>query len=570
MHNSHTIAPPDSMQAFSEIRHHTVFGVEYTHLHFDDGADLYLTEHGYPWRMMLMPEMFWTDRDWFENNSARLFGHEHPFGGSGTIYRVLTKPVDGVSRLIVMKWNRMAQDVPGHRDQDELLDAQFNSPFEEFELVTELRSAWRDLHARPVLTHKPLAIYVPAERVEPARIGRKDYVMRQIIKAHPEISLDPYRRYAVIYEWISGIDALEACRNAIINEGQMAALTLAADQDLSRLGFAVRDRKPQHIIVRTDRRSGKLIEKDNRVPYALVDFELLERTPEREGLLKAAQRKRYLVHQAHRFDLPERSDIPSHLRAVKIFGVDYVAGPTESTGGRLWVVGRDPLLFDYFLPERWEHSPRTRLSASDDVYETVTKDDIHLVWKLSHVGEHPRVDPFREPDRRILENGYNSPFEEFALAMELSKAGLRTTMPRAIYETHRESGKATPFGDQSRYVSHQDITMPGGEPILRTDRDYVVVWGYWNKPDELLADEDSDHYRPIDALRALHNGILSQKQYMDMLTGLRSSMQALGFADLSFTGSHKLLSLDSSGEIIRDENGSPEIRICNFETIRRV
>ena len=33
-------------------------------------------------------------------------------------------------------------------------------------------------------------------------------------------------------------------------------------------------------------------------------------------------------------------------------GVDYVYGEVESTGGALWVVGRDPVLFDYFLPEK--------------------------------------------------------------------------------------------------------------------------------------------------------------------------------------------------------------------------
>lgn len=40
---------------------------------------------------------------------------------------------------------------------------------------------------------------------------------------------------------------------------------------------------------------------------------------------------------------------PSHLSCLNIMDVDYVFGVAESTGGRLWVVGKDPLLFDYFL-----------------------------------------------------------------------------------------------------------------------------------------------------------------------------------------------------------------------------
>ena len=110
----------------------------------------------------------------------------------------------------------MAQDVPGHRDHDELLTAEFNSPFEEFALLMEMREAWCDLNAARIFTHKPLAIYVPAERVEPWRIGRKEYMMRDIIKDHSEVELDSYRRYAVIYEWVKGMDLQQACHAGIV------------------------------------------------------------------------------------------------------------------------------------------------------------------------------------------------------------------------------------------------------------------------------------------------------------------------------------------------------------------
>lgn len=548
----------------------TVLGVEYAHLQLPDGSDLYFTEYGLPWIDNLMPDKFWTDKDWFDANSSKLFGHAHPSGGSGTIYRVRTKPNNGRSKDIVMKWNRMAQDVPGYRDHDELLSAEFNSPFEEFALLLEMREAWRDLDVTRILTHKPLAIYVPAEKVEPWRIGRKEYMMRDIIRDHPEVELDLYRRYAVIYEWVKGVDLLEMCRKGIVSEAEMSALTLAVDQDLSRLGFAVRDRKPQHIIVRVDNESNSLAKNEKRLSYALVDFELLERTPEREEWVKAGQRQQYLQRQAHRFEISEQTGIPSHLCRMRIMNVDYVFGIAESTGGRLWVVGKDPVLFDYFLPERWEHAPRTRLSPNDEVYKTVTKDSIHIVWKLSHVGAHPDVDPFKPEERRILEHGYNSPFEEISLALELQSKGILAAMPRAIYETHHQSSKTTVFGDQSRYDSHDDLIMQNGEPVLRRDKDYIVIWGYWNKPDEILAEDDRDYYQPIDALRALHSGILSDEEYMALMQEVKERLNTIGIEDLAFSGHHKLLSLNTSGDVVKNSAGMPEVRICNFELIRRV
>jgi len=49
-------------------------------------------------------------------------------------------------------------------------------------------------------------------------------------------------------------------------------------------------------------------------------------------------------------------------------------GHAESTGGLLWVVGHDPELFNYFLPERWRRTPRWCLSEKRGVFHTRTKD----------------------------------------------------------------------------------------------------------------------------------------------------------------------------------------------------
>jgi hypothetical protein len=69
------------------------------------------------------------------------------------------------------------------------------------------------------------------------------------------------------------------------------------------------------------------------------------------------------------------------------------------------------MVFDYFLPERWRKTHSWRLSENNEVYYTVTKDNIHIVWKISRVGDRPEVDPADPVAARIEEYGYNSPFE---------------------------------------------------------------------------------------------------------------------------------------------------------------
>ncbi|MBS3761786.1 MAG: hypothetical protein KGZ25_00660, partial [Planctomycetes bacterium] len=355
-----------------------ILGVDYLHLVLDDGSDLYLTEHGLPFAANLLPENYWTDKDWFHAHSEKL-------PGSSTLYKIEIKPVGGVSKPIVLKWSRMGQDIPGETEVSDLAGARFNSPFEEFGLVRELRSR-TTYGARSVYTHKPLAIYVPRQIVEPERMGRKSYWMKAVQKKHREVALDPKRRYAVIYEWVKGIDAVAAWKAGLMEENNARRLVKRSNREMAEKGFRVRDSKPHHLIVRP---AGNNLarDRDGRLLYALVDFELLERTPEHEEKVRALRRRTYLERQAHRFESHEAYQ--TRLSPVRLMDVDYVFGPVESTGGALWVVGNDPELSDYFLPERWRESPKTNLSSSGNTYETTTKDDIHLVCRVSKVGTIP-------------------------------------------------------------------------------------------------------------------------------------------------------------------------------------
>jgi hypothetical protein len=322
------------------------------------------------------------------------------------------------------------------------------------------------------------------------------------------------------------------------------------------------------MIVRPTDNGGLRKDRSGKILYAVVDYELLERSPEREEATRISKRRSYLVRQAHRFEAEEQ--FPPDLAPTTIMGVTYVFGEVESTGGALWVVGKDPLLFDYFLPEKWRGTPRTKLSVSHQVYHTITKDNVNLVWRVSRVGERPDLDPGVKSRELILSYGYNSPFEEVSISLELAHEGTETTYPRAIYMTGHRAKVSSGLTDMSRYESHASLAMPDGHPILSRHHDYIIIWGYWNGPDGALAAKDEVVYRGIDAVAARRAGRISESVYRSVMEITRERLAAVGMEDLNLRGNHLLLSLDMSDRIVTDRDGELLVRVCNFELLRRV
>lgn len=538
-----------------------VLGVEYAHLILDTG-DLYVTADGLPYLALLDPSNYWLDKEWFESHSTRL-------SGTSSIHRIRTKCVCGRSKDIVMKWNRMGQDIPGAEELDRLEGAAFNSPFEEFSLVMELRRKLYGL-GRRVVVQKPLAIFVASETVDLWRTGRREHKMQTKVRTHREVALDMNRLYAVVYGWIKGIDAHQAFTAGIISRENMKGLALDAEQVMNDAGFKVRDNKPDHIIVRP--KSDRFLARTRRgeTLYALVDFELLERTLSSEERIRQEKRLDYLKRQRDRFKEVVADSAYPHLHLVNFLGVDYVYGRVESVRGRLWVVGKDPVLYDYFLPERWRHFPKTQISVYSEMYHTVTKDGIQLVLQVSRVGQQPDMDPFREDEQKILAHGYNSPFEEVSLAVDLAKRGVACIYPRAVFMSDSATDLSRSVFDGSRYSSHEALATPDGEPILKPNRDYIIIWGYWNGPDEKLADKDGDYYEGIDALRAYKENVIDQEMYFALLALAREKLARVGVEDLNLRGNHVMVSRDSRGRLVTDALGLPEIRFSNFEFLKRI
>ena len=538
-----------------------VLGVEYAHIRLRNQEDLYLTKYGIPFLQNLMPENWFSDRPWFSRNAVRL-------AGSSTLFRVRTKPVMNRQIDLVLKWNRMGQDVPGGEDRDDFLNWRFNSPFEEFALLMEMRDTKYE-STGVIYTHRPLGIYVPGERKDLDRLGRREYRMLPILELHREIELDMFRSYGVIYQWVKGIDAVDAADRGILSLNEIAELTLVAEKRMKERGFVVCDRKPHHLIVRPKNSGGLAKDRNGQVLYALVDFELLQRTREREEKIRKDKQGQFLKMERDRFAEPVQ-EYPSQVTHVHILGVDYVHGSVASTKGKLWVVGRDPGLFDYFLPERWEVTPRMKVAATREVYRTVTKDDLHLVWNVSNVGVEPDADPLDEQGRKVLAFGYNSPFEEVALALYLRGRAVSTLSPLAVYMAGHRRDLARYMFHESRYISHRHLLSPDGTPLLRPDRSYITIWGSWNQVDVETDGEEEDFYERMSALRAYRKRVIPKADYVDLMRIIRERLRKVNVEDLTLRGTHILVSLNNRGRLIRDVHGVPRVKLCSFELLRRL
>jgi hypothetical protein len=544
-----------------------LLGVDYVRLKTGDGGDLYLTRFGLPFWKNLMPEN-WHTREWFELKRERL-------EGTSTVYKVPTRPINGQVLNLVVKWSRVGESVPlDTLTVDKFIHAEFNSPFEEFSLLMELRQGKDGPAAIHIRTQRPLAIYVPGERLQLWQTGRSEDKIRAKIAQHPGVELDILRQYVLLFGWIKGSDAVETAEKFKLSGRKqaefLAGITSLATHELWQKGYRVVDMKPAHIILRPQHDGKLLRDRNDQFAYAVVDYELLERTREHELLVRRTGRQYYLKHMAHRFDTDAVTPLPVHLRPTNVLGVDYIWGRAESTGGLLWVVGKDPDLFNYFLPERWRRTPRQNLSVVKRVFYTRTKDDINLVWKVSRMGDSPWLNHPNPTETAAQLNGFNSPFEEFAHAFEMNGKGVQTVYPRAIYMTGHPRGTDRRTADKRHYEALADWHTPDGDSVVRKEYDYITIWGFWNGPDELLAREDGKFYRAVNVKRAFADKLISREMMQELTRMMASRIASRGFEDLNLKPDHLLISFDPAQQLVLDTMGKPELRLCNFELVRRL
>jgi hypothetical protein len=311
-----------------------------------------------------------------------------------------------------------------------------------------------------------------------------------------------------------------------------------------------------------------LRERHGQFAYALVDYELLQRTPDHEAAVRGAVRRQYLRQVVQPFEFDDSHPLPAHLRTTRLLGVDYLFGHAESTGGSLWVVGRNPELFHYFLPERWRRTRRIPLSQTNQVFYTRTKDNINLVWRISRLGERPFPDDAGRRAQRARQLGFNSPFEEVALALALNRSGIRTVHPRAVYRTSSAGSPRPSSSDPRRYESLRALKMPDGQPAVSPDYDYITLWGYWKRRERSTAEGVGDSVWATNLAWAERRGLLSRTRVCRMVDEMAGRLAEAGFEDLGLKPGHLLLAFDAHGHPTLGDDGRPDIRLCCFELAR--
>jgi len=614
-------------------------GVDYGHIHPPEGGDLFVTRLGWPLLRHLLPG------NWYTSKRYALEG-EKLRGSTGHVYRVPTRVVQGRSLDLVVKFSRVAQDVPlvvettfpEDVPTEVIAAARFNSPMEEFGLVMEMRNASFGPKEPRILTQRPLAIYAPPEEFELWELGRSKSSFRSHTRLLEEdqedavkaIELDIKRMYVLVYGWIKGRDAEQCFEAGDLEEDEFLSLSPRVTRELEDKGFHVLDNKPKHYILRYSGENGDLLRhRDGRLVYGLVDFELLQRTKEHQRQYKARQRDTYWRLQSRSAEATA-APAPSHLKPMSVFGVDYLYGRVPD-GGRLWVVGSDAGLFDFFVPERWRRTRRVKLSAVSNVYQTCTRDGVHVVYRHSRVGARPRVDPLTDRGELIRSHGYNSPFEEVAIAAHLRQLGIPTTHPRAVFRTGHRSMKAAHLRDPRRYDDHADLVTPDEPPetLLAPDYDYYTIWDYFRGIDlardapggveldravdgGVVTQEEYDRIvartldrlgaaglagdaldarefvvlldesgrvrlngegeaavlTAMDALTAFEHGLLGGTGYRDVVESTVARLRAVDCELMEPSGKHMLLTMDPDGRFARDANGRVVVTLCNFELVR--
>ncbi len=272
-----------------QVLRREVFGVRYVELQDVTGGQLWVTRHGWKHLDQLDPSVWYVDRQYSDRGQKLT-------GGTGSVFRVACPGPRRRSIDLVVKFSRVAQEVlldvsallPGELAERAIEGAAVNDPFQEFGLLEELRTSRFGPDGVRILTKRPLAIYSPGRSFDAWQLGRTadrfrchscrlemDQAQRAEGLQAVEMSIE--RQYILLFQWVHGEDAQQLLRRGVISASQARELVLDVVHDLAAKGFRVLDTKPNHIILRHRPFTG-LLRRGGRLVYALIDFELLQRT----------------------------------------------------------------------------------------------------------------------------------------------------------------------------------------------------------------------------------------------------------------------------------------------------
>ena len=265
------------------------YGVDYARLCLVGGGELFLTRYGWGLSKRALPKAWFIDQK-YQETGRRL-------EGTGTVYQVpIVVPV-GATKDVVVKFSRVAQDVPIFVDKPvadlvprSVIDnACFNDPFEEFGLLTELRRGPFGPDRPPIMTKRPLAIYCPPREYKLWQLGRKEGLFAQHVArleadqkkngTGVPVKLHLKRDYILFFQWVKGLDATQLYNDGLLTAEDLETLFHRSNMALKANGFVVLDHKPRHLVLRPCKNGIELLAHGDKLDYALIDFELLKRVP---------------------------------------------------------------------------------------------------------------------------------------------------------------------------------------------------------------------------------------------------------------------------------------------------
>jgi hypothetical protein len=102
------------------------------------------------------------------------------------------------------------------------------------------------------------------------------------------------------------------------------------------------------------------------------------------------------------------------------------------------------------------------------------------------------------------------------------------------------------------------------------NHDYITIWGFWNGPDDHLARSDGSYYRGINVREAFSDRLINEQDMGELMERARRRFERFGFEDLNLEPEHLMISFAPDNKLVRDTMGKPELRLCNFELVRKL
>ena len=132
--------------------------------------------------------------------------------------------------------------------------------------------------------------------------------------------------------------------------------------------------------------------------------------------------------------------------------------------------------------------------------------------------------------------------------------------------------------DRRRYESHRELLTSDGTPILRDDRNYITLRGFYSgpevwvaviKPGRILYQTGGMRW-PLSLRQASSRGIVSASECQRVMQSTQQAVASVGFDAELLDGSDLIVGMSADGSPVRDAHGSLDLRISNFELIRPI